>query len=329
MIRDARIFPTGSENIRSAQIGEEWTCFMTLERIPFHKAHGLGNDFLIIDLNSVSMASDDVLSHLAKRMCDRHRGVGADGVAFIGQGTDYPQFDFSIRFFNSDGSEPEMSGNGIRCAAAVHHWKAPESSKETVVGSAVGPRILKLVQRQGAKFTYRAEMGIPKFNAEEIPFVWEGLLEANHLAKDRRVVGVPLRAGDRTFEITAMFVGNPQCIILVEDLDSFEWQRYGRILESHPRFPRKTNVEFVRVVDQHKVEIRIWERGAGHTESSGTGSIASALGAILNGRASSAITVVTEGGQLKVEWGGDDQAVFLTGDAEVICEGIFVCPDGI
>jgi len=297
--------------------------------IPFYKAHGMGNDFLIIDLNSVSLAGDGALSHLAKRMCDRHRGVGADGIALIRTGTDYPQFDFSIRFFNSDGSEPEMSGNGIRCAAAVHHWKSPGSSKETVVGSAVGPRILQLVQRQGARFTYRAEMGIPKFKAEEIPFTSDEMPDENRLTEEPGVVGVPLRAGDRTFEITAMSVGNPQCIILVDDFDSFEWQRYGRILESHPRFPRKTNVEFVRVIDNHKVEIRIWERGAGHTESSGTGSIASALGAILNGRASSPITVVTEGGELKVEWGGDDQAVFLTGDAEVICEGIFVCPDGI
>jgi diaminopimelate epimerase len=144
-----------------------------------------------------------------------------------------------------------------------------------------------------------------------------------------RVIRVPLPVEDRTFEITAMFVGNPQCITFVEDFEALDWKRYGRALESHLRFPRKTNVEFVRVIDPHTVEIRIWERGAGHTESSGTGSIASALGALLNAHVTSPVRVITEGGILNVEWKGEGEPVFLSGDAEVICRGIFMGTKGI
>jgi diaminopimelate epimerase len=297
--------------------------------IPFYKAHGLGNDFLIVDPDELPDRSEECLTLLAQQMCDRHRGIGADGVVYIFPGMDYPQCDFSIRLFNSDGSEAEMSGNGIRCAAAVHHWKSPEASREVVLGSAVGPRILRLINRNGAKFTYMAEMGVPGFNPAEIPFVADGLEMKVRRAGISPLVIVPLAVEDRTFEITAMSIGNPQCITLVEEFESFDWERYGRALESHSRFPRKTNVEFVRVIDEHTVEIRIWERGAGHTESSGTGSIASALGALLNGRVASPVRVITEGGALQVEWKGEGAPVFLTGDAEVVCQGIFLEAKGI
>lgn len=297
---------------------------MASQAIPFHKAHGLGNDFLIVEFEAVPEKGDEALAQLARTMCHRHRGIGADGVMFSRHGTDYPELDFSVRLFNSDGSEAEMSGNGIRCAAAVHHWKNPESAKEMVLGSVVGRRTLRLLRREGTRFTYAADMGVPSFKKEDIPFVADGLPEGKRRSEGFDVVGVSLPVEDRIFEITAMFVGNPQCISLVNDFDSFEWQRYGRALESHPRFPKKTNVEFVCVLNEHTVEIRIWERGAGHTESSGTGSIAAALGAILNGRAKSPVHVIAEGGELDVEWRGEGHPVFLTGDAEVICEGNFI-----
>lgn len=292
--------------------------------IPFYKAHGLGNDFLIIDPEALPDRSEEALPLLARQMCDRHRGIGADGTVFVFPGTDYPSYDFSIRLFNSDGSEAEMSGNGIRCAAAVHHWKNPAAAREVVLGSVAGRRVLRLMAREGTKFTYAAEMGIPGFLPEEIPFVTEGQARDLRGPGLLRVVNFPLSVENRTFQITAMSVGNPQCITMVDDFDSFDWKRYGRALESHSRFPRKTNVEFVRVIDEHTLEIRIWERGAGHTESSGTGSIASALGAILDGRVTSPVRVITEGGVLQVEWKGEGEPVFLTGDAEVVCQGIFL-----
>ncbi|MBZ5535190.1 MAG: diaminopimelate epimerase [Acidobacteriia bacterium] len=297
--------------------------------IPFYKAHGLGNDFLIVDRDALPDRGEESLTLLAQKMCDRHRGIGADGVVFIFPGMDYPQYDFSIRLFNSDGSEAEMSGNGIRCAAAVHHWKSPEAAREVVLGSVVGRRVLRLIKRNGARFTYVAEMGVPGFNPQEIPFSAEGLEMNVRRPGSSMVLSVPLTVEDRTFEITAMSIGNPQCITLVEEFESFDWKRYGRALESHLRFPRKTNVEFVHVIDEHTVEIRIWERGAGHTESSGTGSIASALGALLNGRVTSPVRVLTEGGVLQVEWKGEGEPVFLTGDAEVVCQGIFLGAKGI
>jgi diaminopimelate epimerase len=298
-------------------------------RIPFHKAHGLGNDFLLVPSEGLHDSSDDVLARMTRKMCDRHRGLGADGVLFIFHGCDYPQVDFSIRLFNSDGSEAEMSGNGIRCAAAVHHWKNPGSAKEVVIGSVVGRRILRQLKQAGSRFSYSAEMGLPSFKRDDIPFLADGLPEGKRLAEGFDVVAVPLLVEDRTFEITAMFVGNPQCIALVDDFDSFDWLRYGRVLESHPRFPKKTNVEFVRVIAEHTVEIRIWERGVGHTESSGTGAIAAALGAMLNGCAMSPVHVIAEGGELDVEWKSEGHPVFLVGEAEVICEGQFVWPEEI
>jgi diaminopimelate epimerase len=297
--------------------------------IPFFKAHGLGNDFLIVESDSFPNQNDEALALLTRQMCDRHRGIGADGTVYLFPGTDYPQYDFSIRLFNSDGSEAEMSGNGIRCAAAVHHWKHPEAAKEVVLGSTVGRRVLRLLGRDGTRFTYLAEMGIPGFRPEEIPFLDEGLAMEYRAPEACRVVNVPLLVEDRTFQITAMCVGNPQCISFVDDFESLDWKRYGRALESHPRFPKKTNVEFVRIIDQHTVEIRIWERGAGYTESSGTGSIASALGALLNARVTSPVRVITEGGVLGVEWKGEGQPVFLTGDAEVVGQGIFLRTKGI
>ena len=297
---------------------------MTLIKTPFVKAHGLGNDFLVVDFESLPVSEDDFLRRLSSAMCDRHRGVGADGVVFVNRGVDYPRLDFSIRLFNSDGSEAEMSGNGIRCATAAYLWKNPDAGKETVLGSAAGRRTLRLLARDGTRFTFSAEMGVPSFAGESIPFVADGLPASARKAEGLDVVGVPLEVDDRSFAITAMNVGNPQCMTLVDDFDSIDWKHYGRLLESHSRFPRKTNVAFVRCVDERTVEIRIWERGAGHTESSGTGSIASALGAIINGRVHSPVRVLTEGGELRVEWKGLGDAVYLTGDAVIVAAGDFL-----
>lgn len=305
-------------------VTEKGTMTKSQQQIPFFKAHGLGNDFLVVEFGALPDSGEEALKNIAIQMCDRHRGVGADGVAYIFEGSDYPQLDFSIRLFNSDGSETDMSGNGIRCAAAVHHWKNPGATKEIVLGSFAGRRTLRLLRQEGARFIYSAEMGVPGFKKEDIPFLDDGLAPSKGRLKGLDVVGIPVPVQDRPFEITAMFVGNPQCIALTDHFN-FDWQRYGQALETHPRFPNKTNVEFVRVVDEHTLEIRIWERGAGHTESSGTGSIASALGAILNGRASSPVHVITEGGELEVEWKGIGHTVFLTGEAEVIGEGVFYC----
>ncbi len=296
---------------------------MNTTPIPFVKAHGHGNDFLIVDSDSVPKVSDEMLARLSAAMCHRHRGVGADGLVLLLPGTDYPQLDFSIRLFNSDGSEAGMSGNGIRCAAAVLHWRQPSAPQEVVIGSSVGRRALRLLERDGARFRFSAEMGIPTFTGESIPFLTDGLPESRRKAEGLDVVNVAIPVEDRTLAITALNLGNPQCIAFVEDFNAFDWKHYGRALESHPRFPQKTNVEFVRCLHRHRVEIRIWERGAGHTESSGTGSIASALGAILNGHAESPVRVLTEGGELEVAWAGLGEPVFLTGEAEVICEGTF------
>ncbi len=301
---------------------------MAQREIEFEKAHGLGNDFLVVKTETLPSIQETELSRLAIAMCDRHRGVGADGVVFVFQGTEYPQLDLSVRIFNSDGSEAEMSGNGIRCAAAVHCAARPTIAREIAMGTIVGRRTLRLLKHEGIQFRFSADMGIPTFAAESIPFVSSGLQEGRGIPQGVEVLGVPLQVEEQMFEITAMNVGNPQCIVFTKDFDSFDWKRYGRKIEIHPRFPEKTNVEFVRCLDQHSIEIRIWERGAGHTHSSGTGSIASALGAILNDLATSPVRVISEGGELEVEWKGFGESVFLTGDAEIVCHGVFHLDQG-
>jgi diaminopimelate epimerase len=286
-----------------------------LTNIKFTKAQGMGNDFLIIKVEDI--ASLDSADELARQMCQRNYGAGADGIVFVAHARK-DDADFDSRIFNADGSEAGVSGNGTRCAAAyLYHaqlWQEPEIRIATAAGLKRG----RLVSRENTRFEFEFDMGKPNFSSEAVPMSISPPLD--------NVMRYPLRLGGDVLEVTCMSMGNSQCIIFVSDLNDVNLGEIGPLIEHHPIFPDRSNVEFVRVISAEEIEIRIWERGAGHTLSSGTGSCASAVAAAVNGFTRRRLRVQTEGGALLVDW-RDDDGVMLTASAEVLYEGHWLSAD--
>jgi diaminopimelate epimerase len=258
--------------------------------IPFVKAHGARNDFLLTWKDQLPESLTD-LRAAAIAICDRNTGVGADGWNILSaeQG-----FDAAIQLWNSDGSRSELSGNGTRCCAA--HLIALGKSGDVVrVRTGAGPKELRLLSRAGNRFEFEMTMGTAV--VEEFP---------EDLVPGRKTV--------------ILNVGNPQCAVIVEDFD-FDWRTLGTTLERHPRFPNRTNVSFVKVVDDHTLDVRFFERGAGETASSGTGSTGAAAAAVALGLASYPVRILTPAGPLDLRAQGSD--VFLCGPAEIVAQGEF------
>lgn len=275
----------------------------------------MGNDFLIVeidDLASLALGSSSVpASELAIKMCSRNYGAGADGLVFVSASGD-TESDFGSRIFNSDGSEAGVSGNGTRCLAAYLYHTDRWSKPQIRIATAAGVKCGRLVSRQGLRFEFEFDMGKPDLSSEAVPMALDRPLD--------RVVGYPLHLGGDMFEVTCLSMGNPQCVIFVRDLSAISLSEMGPLIEHHPVFPDRANVEFAQALSRDEIEIRIWERGAGHTLSSGTGSCAAAVSAVLNGLTDRSVRVRTEGGALRVVWRSDD-TVTLTASAEVIYEG--------
>jgi diaminopimelate epimerase len=265
-------------------------------KIPFTKAHGAKNDFVLTWQSDVPEGD---LAEIARALCDRHTGVGADGWLLVAPPAD-AEAEGSIQLYNSDGSLAEISGNGTRCAAAllIKHGYAPGLVR---VRTGAGIKTLRLLKRAGLRFEFEMNMGRPEITAERFQ--------------------LPLSGGAR--DVTLVWVGNPQCAVPVENFE-FDWRSMGAEIEAHPHFPNRTNVSFVKRVDEHTIEARFYERGAGETMSSGTGSIGAAAAAIHRGMAVSPVRVITPAGPigLRLE-GGLEGDAYLTGPAEIIAEGEF------
>jgi diaminopimelate epimerase len=264
-------------------------------RIPFTKAHGAGNDFLLTWINEAPRENQ---SEAAIAICERHTGVGADGWLLVSQPSAGEQaLDGAIQLFNSDGSIPEISGNGTRCAAAflVDVGLAADTVR---IRTGAGVKSLRLLERSGLSFVFEMNMGPPRFP--------EG---------DRTVLD--LSTGP--LAVTLVDVGNPQCVVQVKDFDS-DWRGMGAEIERHVRFPNRTNVSFVRRVDEHTLDVRFFERGAGETMSSGTGSTGAAAAALQLGLVKSPVTVCTPAGPLELRSEGE---IYLVGPAQIIGGGEF------
>lgn len=262
-------------------------------RIPFTKAHGAKNDFL---LTWAYQAPREDLPAVARALCDRHTGIGADGWLLVKPGPGAPAGGHgSIRLFNADGSEAEISGNGARCAAAFL-IDAGLADREVRIATGAGVKHLRLLERQELRFLFEMNMGRP------------GACERLML---------PLARGP--VEVTVVDVGNPQCALLVEDFP-LDWKQMAAEIEAHPFFPRHTNVSLVRPVDEHTLEVRFYERGVGETMSSGTGSTGAVAAAVARGVVSSPVTVLTPAGPLELRW---EREVYLTGPAEIVAGGEF------
>lgn len=280
--------------------------------IPFQKFHGLGNDFIVTSGRSLPSS----LSRLAQAITNRHTGVGADGfIVVLPPAT--KKHDARLRFFNADGSEAEMSGNGIRCAAAflVGRTKTP---RPLAIETLAGLKTVELVKTQAGRWVFRVGMGVPVLAPAKVPFKSGGVRPP--------VVGFPLRTHRGLLPVTVTSMGNPHCTVLVADFDHIDWARLGREIERNRLFPRRTNVEFVKVLSRSEIEVRFWERGVGETSSSGTGSCAAVVACILNGLTGRKVRVRTQAGTLDVAWpdkGPDKGEVTLTGPVARIARGTY------
>jgi len=285
----------------------------------FIKFHGFGNDYIVIEQKDLSVvapsAEADKLGQFARRICNRHYGAGADGIAVISPAKDQAA-DFHVRIFNPDGSEAGLSGNGTRCAAAYLYYKQLWMPGELRLSTRSGVKRYTLLESsEPGRYVFDSELGQPKFDSQSIPMLTVEPLE--------RVVDYELNVDGAPFRVTALQMGNPNCCIFVEDFDALDWRMIGRTLETHHLFPERTNVVFIRVRDRQTIELRIWERGVGETEASGTCSCAAAVAAMINGKTERLVTVLMPGGQAKIHWRGDDEGgeVVITGSAEVIYGG--------
>jgi diaminopimelate epimerase len=266
----------------------------------FEKMHGLGNDFLVID-DRESQAVD--WPTLARRVCDRHTGVGADGVLLI-QNSD--RADLRMRLFNADGSEAEMCGNGVRCVAeyvGVHGISGDHVVWETGAGTIITERL--------GDDMVTADLGPPRFAPHEIPVLADGLTE---------VVDQPLEVDGTTLRMTCVSMGNPHCVVVVDDVDDFALAEVGPLVERHARFPQRTNFEIVQVMSRTHVRQRTFERGVGETNACGTGAAAAAVAMQRLGLCDSPVTVELRGGPLHIAWapGGP---VRMTGPAQRVYTG--------
>lgn len=291
----------------------------------FIKFHGFGNDYIVIESRALDLAEITATSQLeefSRRICNRHYGAGADGIAIVSSSEDMLA-DFHVRIFNPDGSEASLSGNGTRCAAAYLYYRRLWTAIELRLSTRAGIKRYTLREQTDAgSYVFDSELGQPKFDSASIPMITEKALD--------KVIDYELAVGGQSFPVTALQMGNPNCCIFVDDFDLLDWRRIGRAIEIHEQFPERTNVVFIRVEDRNTIELRIWERGVGETEASGTCSCAAAVAAMIKGKTSRAVNVLMPGGRAKIQWRGegDDGEVVITGTAEVIYGGDWLTRDG-
>ena len=276
----------------------------------FIKFHGFGNDYIVIEAKELTDIG--ALGDFARRICDRHYGAGSDGIAVVSP-SETNDADFHVRIFNPDGSEANLSGNGTRCAAAYLYyqklWSAPEVRLSTRSGV---KRYILLEQNDAGRYVFDSELGQPGLASASIPMVTEPSLE--------KVVDYPLQVNGDKFQVTAVQIGNPVCCIFVKDFDALDWRRIGKTLENHQQFPERTNVVFVRVDNPQTISVRIWERGVGETNASGSCSCAAAVASMVKNETERTVKVLMPGGEARIQWRADGEVV-ITGIAEVIYGG--------
>ncbi|WP_460417544.1 diaminopimelate epimerase [Pseudomonas sp. microsymbiont 2] len=268
----------------------------------FTKMHGLGNDFMVLDL--VSQHAHIQPKH-AKQWGDRNTGIGFDQLLIV-EAPNNPEVDFRYRIFNADGSEVEQCGNGARCFARFVLDKRLTAKKRIRVETKGG--IIELDVRNDGQIC--VDMGPPRFAPGEIPFV-----------ADEQASSYTLEVDGRAHQIAAVSMGNPHAVLRVDDVRSAPVHELGPKIEHHPRFPQRVNAGFIQVVDRHRANLRVWERGAGETQACGTGACAAAVAAISQGWMDSPVTIDLPGGRLSIEWSGQGQPVLMTGPAVRVFEG--------
>lgn len=273
----------------------------------FTKYTGLGNDFIFLDTPQAQALRDPFRA--AQILCDRHHGIGADGLVLL---LPSDKADVRMRIINSDGSEAEMCGNASRCVPLHLIRRQLTSKKQITLDTLAGIIRTEIVDETNG--LVRVDMGAPRLMRGEIPM--EG-------PATERAIGVTVHALKRDFTGTAVSMGNPHFVIFVDDMSQVPLEKWGPALENHPIFPRKTNVEFVQVLDTHTVRMRVWERGAGITQACGTGACATAVACVLNHQTEPEITVRLDGGYLQIAW-PEQKNVWMTGPAREVFRGEYL-----
>lgn len=277
--------------------------------LKFVKMQGLGNDFVIVNaLKEDCIAQDDPqIARLAQAVCDRHFGVGGDGLVFIRPSK---EADVYMQIINSDGSEAEMCGNVIRCVAKYLYEEEIFRKEKIYVETLAGIMVPRLVTVNDRVEAVEVDMGEPRLERPQIPMEGAG----------GSFINQPLHVGWEVFNITALSMGNPHCVIFVPDAGAVNLRELGPKIECHQAFPAKTNVEFVQVVDRGKVLMRVWERGAGLTMACGTGACAVAVAGVLNNLTQREVEVCLAAGSLLINW-SEDNHVYMTGPAREVFNG--------
>lgn len=288
-------------------------------KLQFTKMHALGNDFVVIDDRDSKLKR---LSQLAKNLCNRRFGVGADQLLVLATSQ---KADFRMRIFNADGSEVEMCGNGIRCLGK-YIWDYIFRCQESVfsrkycqsIDSVTVETLAGIMKLHKTRNFFRVDMGEPVLKPKLIPINLSKLPKKFH---DTQIINHSLKAGNKTFKINCVSMGNPHAIIVVKNTDAVDLGACGRTIENHSLFPNRTNVEFIQVLNQANIKLRVWERGAGETMACGTGAAASVVASALLGLTGRKVTVHLPGGKLLIQWSEKNNRVYMTGPAVTVFFG--------
>ena len=279
-----------------------------MNMIEFVKMHGLGNDYVYIDAINQNINNR---SELAKKVSDRHFGIGSDGMILICK-SDIA--DFRMQMFNSDGTEAEMCGNGIRCVGKFVYDNGYTNKENIEIETLAGVKKLKLFVQNGKVEKVKVDMGEPILEPNKIPVI----------SNEEPVKNLNLNILDRNYKFTCVSMGNPHAITFIdEDVNEFDIEKYGKLVEVNEVFPQRTNVEFLNIINKNTIKMRVWERGAGETLACGTGACASAVASFLNNFTERKVTVELLGGNLEIEWNEEDNHIYMTGPATTVYKGIY------
>ncbi|MCP4114815.1 MAG: diaminopimelate epimerase [Desulfobacteraceae bacterium] len=277
--------------------------------LAFTKMHGIGNDFVMLDDRDGGIMADTPYPELAQRLCSRRFGIGADGIILI---LESATRDIGFRIFNSDGSEPEMCGNGMRCFARLVYEKGILTKKRFTVETLAGTIVPELTVNDADKVTsICVDMGEPILEPGKIPFK----------SDNSPAVNETVEVNGKQVHLTAVSMGNPHAVIFVDDVDAVDLENQGREIETHERFPEKVNVEFIQPMNDHELKMRVWERGAGETLACGTGACASLVASCLNGHSGENALIHLAGGDLTIRWDRKSNHIFKTGPATLSFTG--------
>ena len=281
--------------------------------IHFTKMEGCGNDYIYIDGTRESFCNKP---ELVRKLSDRHFGIGGDGVIFINSSK---IADFEMEMYNADGSRGKMCGNGIRCVAKYVYDNGLTDHNPLTIESFGSVKTLFLELSEGRVSLVTVDMGKPCLEAAEIP------ADPGHLLKgtdqEGRLIGVPALVGKQEVRLTAVSMGNPHAVVFVDDTDELDVAAIGPLYEHHPAFPQGVNTEFVQVLDEAHIKMRVWERGSGETLACGTGACASVTASVLNGKTGRKVTVHLLGGDLEINWSEPDGHIYMTGPARTVFHG--------